>query len=375
MDATENMAIPAGEDGQFLSPAERTDFGLVAGCMGYCSLAFLLLHWLLFSSVYTWAGYWMIPTWQAFLDPYTIRHAKIANQILTWPEANRHPLRFRKGTCETITVFYDSSGPSDNGAQGGRVDMRLQTPRCVYSIDQGGRYIYGIYIYIYICMCFLYMYNFICFYIRSRTGQKLPLRLVVTVKGCRIMSRPPNFSCKNGIALKWPVCAKGCDGEDALWRGCLRLPTFRIRWQKQACTPVMNSCRPKKINQTWSAARVEDEMYSSGRCLTSGKVPGGCVRNFWVSPWFLCDTKLVVYVAPDFRIVVDRFPLAVEVQNRGRVAEEEQNKTKKKSFIQCIKFRHNRKQLAAAGCKLFVVQLWTKIKPRIEASLLKCPDD
>lgn len=87
LDATETMKIPDDNDDQLLPFTERTDFRSVADCIGYCAQAFrpeLALESTLLG--------------RHFLAP-TIRHAKIANQILTQAKENRYPLRFRKGAC------------------------------------------------------------------------------------------------------------------------------------------------------------------------------------------------------------------------------------------------------------------------------------
>lgn len=103
------MEIPVGEDCQELSQAEAKDFRSVAGCVGYIANAFR-----------PELAYECSMLGREFFSP-TVGSAKIANDTIKWAKDNRYSLMFKKGFCDSLTIFCDSAGPSEEGTQGGRL--------------------------------------------------------------------------------------------------------------------------------------------------------------------------------------------------------------------------------------------------------------
>jgi hypothetical protein len=101
------MELPQlGQDAEYLSPKDATNYRSVAGCIGYMASAFrpdLSLEASLMG--------------RTFLRP-TLYDARKAHATLQWAKANCYPLIFRKGAT-TLTVFTDFAGPNEQGTQGG----------------------------------------------------------------------------------------------------------------------------------------------------------------------------------------------------------------------------------------------------------------
>lgn len=103
------MKIPVGKRDQKLSESEAKDFRSVAGCVGYIANAFR-----------PELAYECSMLGRKFFSP-TIEDAHVANDTIQWAKDNRYNLVFKKGFCESLSVFCDSAGPGKKGTQGGRL--------------------------------------------------------------------------------------------------------------------------------------------------------------------------------------------------------------------------------------------------------------